>query len=96
MFDNVCQHAGMGRPRGFRLSPPAWADALRYAGLTLTEASERSGIPRSTLSSLLGGHHRATATQARRISSTLGCRPETLFPSMLPGYCEAGDPVARR
>jgi transcriptional regulator with XRE-family HTH domain len=81
----------MGRPRGYRLSPPAWADALRYAGLTLTEAAERAGIPRSTLSSLLGGHHRATVTQARRIATTLGCRPETLFPSMLPNYSDAAD-----
>ena len=79
----------MGRPRGHRLSPPAWGDSLRYAGLTLTEAAERSGIPWPTLSSLLGGHHRATITQARRIAHTLGRRPETLFPTMLPGYCEA-------
>ena len=78
----------MGRPRGYRLSPPAWADALRYAGLTLSEVAERSGIPRPTLSSLLGGHHRATVTQARRIADTLGCRTETLFPSMLPIYAE--------
>lgn len=70
------------------MSAPAWEDSLRYAGLTLSEAARRSGIPRPTLSSLLGGHHRATITQARRLASTLGCRPETLFPTLLPGFSE--------
>jgi plasmid maintenance system antidote protein VapI len=78
----------MTRSRGYKLSPSAWADCLRYAGLTLTEAAERAGMPRSTLSSLLGGHHRATAPQARRLADTLGCRPETLFPTMLPTFTE--------
>ncbi len=54
----------------------------------MSEVAERSGIPRPTLSSLLGGHHRATLTQARRIADTLGCRTETLFPSLLPIYAQ--------
>ena len=91
MFSNVCQYARMGRPGDTVCRRRRGPTQLRYAGLTLTETAERAGIPRPTLSSLLGGYHRATATQARRIASTLGCHPETLFPSMLPNYCEAGD-----
>jgi len=79
----------MPRPRGHRLSPHAWDDALVRAGLTLTEVAERSGIPRSTLSALLGGHSRASMTTARQIALVLTCRPETLFPTLNPSFVEA-------
>jgi plasmid maintenance system antidote protein VapI len=78
----------MARPRGHRLSPPAWEDALRFAGLTLTQTAACAGIPRATISSLVGGHHRATFREARKIAAALDCRPETLFPSLLPTYAE--------
>lgn len=74
----------MARPKGHRLSPEAWDDILRLSGLSLTQVSERSGIPRPTVSSLLGGHHKASVPQAHRLADAVGCRAATLFPSLRP------------
>lgn len=79
----------MPRPRGHRLSPDAWEDSLAHAGLSLTEAAERSGIPRATLSGLLGGYSRASLPQATSLANTLGVRPATLFPTIRPMFSEA-------
>ena len=72
----------MSRPQGHRLSPTAWEDILKLAGLSLTQVAQRSEIPRATLSSLLGGHHRASVPMAHRIAESLGVHPQTLFPTL--------------
>lgn len=72
----------MARPSGHPLSPKAFGDALRWTGLSLTEVAERSGIPRATVSSLLGGFHRASVPNCHRLAATIGCDPETLFPTL--------------
>lgn len=73
----------MARPAGHRLSRTAWDDVLRLAGLSLTRVAELADIPRPTLSSLLGGHHRASVPMAHRIAGAVGVHPETLFPSLI-------------
>ena len=72
----------MARPAGHKLSPTAWDDIVRLSGLSLTQVSERSEIPRPTLSSLLGGHHKASVPMAHKLAATLSCHPETLFPTL--------------
>ncbi len=72
----------MARPQGFQLSAEAWHDITRLTGLTLTDVAERSEIPRSTLSSLLGGHHKASLPMCHRIASTMSVSPRTLFPEL--------------
>jgi lambda repressor-like predicted transcriptional regulator len=79
----------MARPTGHRLSPAAWADILECKGLTLTRVAARADIPRATLSSLLGGHHRASLATAAVIAETVGCRPATIFPTIDPVFIEA-------
>ena len=74
----------VARPAGYALNRAAWEDVLRLTGTSLTQVAEMSEVPRPTLSSLLGGHHRASVPMAHRIASALGCRPETLFPGLLP------------
>lgn len=74
----------MARPAGHRLNRYAWEDVLAFTGLSLTQVAEMADIPRPTLSSLLGGHHRAAVPQAHRIANALGCNPQTLFPSLIP------------
>lgn len=72
----------MARPSGHKLSAYAFEDMLRYSGLSLTQAAERAEIPRATVSSLLGGHHRASVPMAHRLAGALNCHPETLFPTL--------------
>lgn len=72
----------MARPTGHRLSPAAWDDLLRLTGRSLTQVAELSGIPRPTLSSLLGGHHGASVPMAHKLAAALGCNPQTLFPTL--------------
>lgn len=74
----------MARPQGHTLSPPAFDDILRLTGLSITQVAERSGIPRATISSLLGGHHRAAVPTTKRLADTLGVNPVTLFPTLRP------------
>lgn len=52
------------------------------AGLSLTQVAEMAEVPRPTLSSLLGGHHRASVPMAHRIARAIGCHPATLFPTL--------------
>lgn len=72
----------MARPRGHRLSPTAWEDILSLRGDSLTAVAERAGIPRATLSGLVGGHHGAATPIAHKLALALGCHPETLFPTL--------------
>ena len=73
----------MARPSGHVLNRSAWEDILSLTGLTLTQVADLAEIPRPTLSSLLGGHHRASVPQAHRIAAALKCQPATLFPSLV-------------
>lgn len=54
------------------------------SGLSLTQVADMAEIPRPTLSSLLGGHHRASVPMAHRIAAAIGCQPATLFPTLSP------------
>jgi len=81
----------MARPAGHRLSVAAWDDLTRLTGHSLTQIAERSDVPRPTLSSLLGGHHRASVPMAHRIAAAVGCHPATLFPSLATAEHEHGD-----
>lgn len=72
------------RPAGHQLSREAWDDVLRLTGLSLTQVAELADVPRPTLSSLLGGHHRASVPMAHRIATAIGVNPTTLFPSLKP------------
>lgn len=72
----------MARPQGHELSPEAWEDILRLKGMSLTQVADRAEIPRPTLSSMLGGHHRASIPVAHKIAQALGCSPVTLFPTL--------------
>lgn len=62
---------------------------LRLRGYSLTEVAELAGVPRPTLSSLLGGHHCASVPTAHRIAGALECRVATLFPTIVPAPDEA-------
>lgn len=73
---------GMARPAGHRLSRPAFDDVLRLRGLSITEVAELAELPRATVSSLLGGFHKASTPQAHRIALAIGVAPETLFPTL--------------
>lgn len=55
---------------------------LRLTGLSLTQVAAMAEVPRPTLSSLLGGHHRASVPMAHRIATAIGVHPGTLFPSL--------------
>jgi plasmid maintenance system antidote protein VapI len=69
----------MARPKGFKLSPDSWDDITRLTGLTLTQVAETADVPRSTLSSLLGGHHRASSVMCQRIAAAMTVHAVTLF-----------------
>lgn len=84
-LDNVVKHCSvvdMARPQGQTLSVDAWNDILELRGMTLTEVADRAEIPRSTMSSLLGGFHRASLPMTHRIAAAAGCRVRTLFPGL--------------
>lgn len=65
------------------MSRPAWEDILRLTGRSLTDVAEISGVPRSTLSGLSRGHHRASIPQAHTIAAALDIHAETLFPGLI-------------
>lgn len=73
---------GMPRPAGHPLNRAAWDDVLRLTGRSLTQVADLADVPRPTLSSLLGGHHKASVPMAHRIAAAVGCHPETLFPTL--------------
>lgn len=84
----------MARPRGHRLSPQAFEFAANAVGLTITELGERSGIPRATISGLVGGHHRASVKMVKALADALSCPASVLFPTLLPWFVELNDEVA--
>lgn len=79
----------MARPAGYLLSGLAWEDALKWRGLSLTEVAERADIPRPTLSSLLGGYHKASAPTAHRLAAALDVHAVTLFPGLSDKFKQA-------
>jgi transcriptional regulator with XRE-family HTH domain len=81
--------AFVARPAGHPLNRHAWDDLLRLTGLSLTQVAELAELPRPTVSSLLGGHHKASTPTAHRIAAAIGCHPATLFPTLGPTSIEA-------
>lgn len=80
----------MARPSGHRLSRRAWEDIVVPRGLTPTSIHELSGIPRSTISLLIGGQKASPAT-ATKLADALGVHPVTLFPTLDRFYVAAPD-----
>lgn len=64
------------------MSREAWDDLLRLTGLTQTRVAQLSEVPRATIASLQGGHHKAALPTAHKIAGALGVAPATLFPSL--------------
>jgi len=84
----------MPRPRGHKLSQPAFDFALNAAHTTITDLAEISGIPRATISALRGGHHGASQKIIGPMSDALMCPAEVLFPTLMPAFVEAETEVA--
>lgn len=85
----------MPRPAGHLLNREAFRDLLDRTGLSLTEVADLADLPRSTLSALLGGHSKAATPNAHRIAAAVGCRPATLFPTLIPEFrAAAKDEIA--
>ena len=78
----------MPRPRGHRLSQPAFDFALNAAHTTITDLAEISGIPRATISALRGGYHGASQKIIGPMSDALMCPAEVLFPTLIPMFAE--------
>lgn len=72
----------MPRPTGHKLSRPALDDILRLSGLSLTQLAELADVPRATVSSLYGGHHRASVPTCHKLARAADCDPRTLFPTL--------------
>lgn len=79
----------MPRPAGHLLNRDAFQDFLDRTGLSLTEVADRADLPRSTVSALLGGYSRAATPNAHKIATAIGCRPQTLFPTLSPDFIAA-------
>ena len=84
----------MARPRGHRLNPDALEALLRHAGTTITELADKAGLPRATVSGLLGGHHRASVPAAHKLADAIGCAPGALFPTLRAGFSETDTEAA--
>jgi transcriptional regulator with XRE-family HTH domain len=80
----------MVRPRGHRISRPAWDDIIRLNGplSSITEVADAAEIQRATLSGIVTGRQRASTVTARRIATALGVNPATLFPTVLAHFSE--------
>lgn len=77
----------MSRPRGKRLNPDAFDDAVaRHPNgpFTKTEVAEGSNVSPGTLADLYGGRRRASEEVVRNLSQFLNVRPGTLFPELGP------------
>lgn len=73
----------MARPKGHPLNRDAWEDwTEHHLGESLTQIADRSGIPRPSLSGIVGGFTRASVPMAHRLAAATGCRVGTLFPSL--------------
>lgn len=79
----------MPRPAGHLLNRDAFQDFLDRTGLSLTEVADRADLPRSTVSALLGGYSKAATPNAHKIATAVGCRPQTLFPTLSPAFLAA-------
>ena len=79
----------MARPRGHKLNPDAFDALLVLSGKTLSDIAERAGVPRASVSGLLGGHSRAAVPLAHRIADALGCPPAAIFPTMRSCFTES-------
>lgn len=73
----------MARPKGLRLNSAALDDLLAAKCMSLTEAATCSGVAVSTLSELRSGASGASPATIRKLAAGIGCRTETLFPSLL-------------
>lgn len=73
----------MARPKGFRISRPAFQDILEARRMTMTEMAASAGMPLATLSGLVAGAHRASMATVRKLAAGAGCSEETLFPELL-------------
>lgn len=76
----------MARPAGHLLNREAFQDLMHSTGLSISQVAERASVPRSTVSALLGGHSRAATPNAHKIAAAIGCRPGTIFPTLLPEF----------
>jgi transcriptional regulator with XRE-family HTH domain len=76
------------RPRGHRLSRPAFDDCIEHAGLTLTQTADRADISRASLSALATGQSRASLPTVKQLADALGCRQATLFPTLTHTFAE--------
>lgn len=79
----------MPRPAGHLLNRDAFQDFLDRTGLSITEVADRADLPRSTVSALLGGFSKAATPNAHKIAAAVGCRPGTLFPTLIPDFIAA-------
>jgi transcriptional regulator with XRE-family HTH domain len=78
---------GMARPRGKRLNPDAFDDAVsRHPNgpFTKTEVASGADISPGTLADLYGGRRRASEEIVRNLAQFLNVRPGTLFPELGP------------
>lgn len=73
----------MARPRGLKLSRPAYLDLTKAMRLSMSEVAAEAGIPLKTLSGLVNGDHRASMKTVRQVTDALRCAPATLFPELL-------------
>lgn len=74
----------MARPTGFALNRHAWDDVLRLSGLDLPRVADLADVPPSTLRTITNGHRNASIPMAHKLAAAVGCRPETLFPALIP------------
>jgi len=54
-----------------------WADVIEPLGLTVTEAAERLGVARKTLSALVNGRAAMSPEMAVRVARATGTSPES-------------------
>lgn len=73
----------MGRPKGYRLSAPAFSDLCAAKHITMTEAAAASGLGLTTVSNLVHDVAGASMRTVRALSDGLKCQPATLFPELL-------------
>ena len=70
------------RPSGHKLNRSAWDDLLDALGLNIPLVAERSGVPASTLRTIVAGHDKASVPMAHKIARGVGCEPQSIFPTL--------------
>lgn len=73
----------MARPRGLRISRPAFTDLRLSKHLSLSDVAGLAGMKLTTLSGLVNGDHGASMRTVRQLADALNCSPATLFPELL-------------